>query len=299
MKVRPTGLHSDDGIDAVNRRNAPTAGDHCPLSDDVEISRKWPTQVVRAGDRRSVSRSATRALDVLEYFGQVRRPLRAIEIARHFSLHPSTVNQLLKTMVESAHLTFEAGTKTYLPSPRLTRFSSWMVETYGSDERLRGLITQIHAASGEVVTLTTPNDLFMQVVDLAGVDFAHVTHDNAERGLRVSMFGSAIGAAYLSTLPQTEVRRLAKRARIPDGEHDKLLKRLVAIRINGFADGPSAEGSVLSVAVPLPSDCFTVPLVLGLAGPAGRVRIVLPQLAQMLQTAVARLAARTDINNQS
>ena len=67
------------------------------MSEEADHQRNWPMRVMRAGDRRSLSRSATRALDVLEYFGQVRRPLRAVEIARQFSLHPSTVNQLLKT----------------------------------------------------------------------------------------------------------------------------------------------------------------------------------------------------------
>lgn len=248
-------------------------------------------RVMRAGDRRSLSRSATRALDVLEYFGQVRRPLRAIEIARRFSLHPSTVNQLLKTMVESAHLIFEAGAKTYLPSPRLTRFSSWMVDTYGSDERLRRLIAEIHALSNEVVTLTTPNDLFMQVVDLAGTEPEDEIKDNgAERGMRVSMFGSAIGAAYLSSQPNSEVRRLADRARIPAVEHDRLLKMLGQIRVAGYADGPSGEGAYWSVAVPLPQGRFNVPLVLGMAGPTDRVRGNLHQLSKALQAGVSRLS---------
>ncbi len=266
------------------------------MSEEADPKHNWPMRVMRAGDRRSLSRSATRALDVLEYFGQVRRPLRAVEIARRFSLHPSTVNQLLKTMVESAHLTFEARTKTYLPSPRLARFASWVVATYGSDEGLRRLIADIHALSNEVVTLTTPNDLFMQVVDLAGTDPESKLGDGddsgAERGLRVSMFGSAIGAAYLSTLPNSEVRRQAERARIPAADHDNILKMMMTIRTTGFSDGPSAGGSIWSIAMPLPSRNDTVPLVLGLAGPVERVRPNLPQLAKALQSGIASLAAR-------
>lgn len=248
-------------------------------------------RVVRSGDRRSLSRSATRALDVLEYFGQVRRPLRAVEIARRFSWHPSTVNQLLKTMVESAHLTFEAGTKTYLPSPRLARFSSWMIATYGNDERLRRLLAEIHAVSNEIVTLTTPNDLFMQVIDLAGAGTDFDPGDtSAERGLRVSMFGSVIGDAYLSTLPHLEVRRLADRARIPVKEHDIVLQSLALVRSVGFAEGPSGENAVWSIAVPLPPGAFNVPLVIGLAGPAARVKPNQPQLVAALHAGVARLA---------
>ncbi len=253
-------------------------------------------RVLRVADRRSLSRSATRALDVLEYFGVMRRPLRAIEIARRFELHPSTVNQLLKTMVDSAHLTFDAASKTYLPSPRLTRFSRWMMENFGSDERLRGIVLHLQAKSGEIVTLTTPNDRFMQVIDLAGDDFATDGHDGAERGLRVSMFGSAIGAAYLATLPATEVRRLADRARIAAAQHDALLARLAQIRQDGFAEGPSGDGAFLSIAAALPENSLGVPLVLGVAGQAARMREKMPYLSELLRSSVESLTAimRTD-----
>lgn len=249
-------------------------------------------RVVRSGERRSVSRSATRALDVLEYFGQVRRPLRAVEIARRLSLHPSTANQLLKTMVESAHLAFDAATKTYLPSPRLARFSTWMVEAFGSDESLRRLLAEIHDATGEVATLTTPNDLYMQVIEVAGYDAFETPSDGAERGLRVSMFGSAIGSAYLSTLPPAEVRRLAERARIPDSEHRDVIAQCALIRRRGFAEAPSAEGRFWSIAVPVPGACSNVPLVLGLAGPSERITSDLSQLSQLLRSGIDRLAKR-------
>ena len=246
----------------------------------------WPTRVKRPGERRNMSRSATRALDVLEFFGHARRPLRAIDIARSLDLHPSSVDQLLKTMVDSAHLTFEAVSKTYLPSPRLARFGGWLVETYGGDERLRSLIQRVRAASGEVVTLTTPNDIYMQVVDLSQADA-----EGAERGLRVSMFGSAIGAAYLSTLPDAEVLRLAFRARLPETENAALIAWVARIRQNGFADGPSAEGSIWSIATPLPAAGSRAPLVLGLAGQAENVRARLGELGTLLKSAVAEIRA--------
>lgn len=250
---------------------------------------------LRPGDQRSLSRSATRALDILEYFGEMRRPVRAIEVARRFDLHPSTVNQLLKTMVASAHLTFEAATKTYLPSPRLTRFSSWMVDVYGSDESLRSLLADVQAQSHEIVTLTTPNDLFMQVIDLVGAD-DHA--GGAERGLRVPLFGSVVGAAYLSSLPAAEVRRLAERARIPAAAHDALHARLAHIRADGFAEGANAQTAMWSVAVALTGISFSVPLVIGLAGPAERVRARMRDLSDVLMTGAAALA-RKDVTERT
>lgn len=236
-----------------------------------------------------MSRSATRALDVLEYFGQQRRPLRAVEVARQLDLHPSTANQVLKTMVESAHLTFDAASKTYLPSPRLARFGGWVVETYGGDERLLGLIQKVRTLSGEVVTLTTPNDTFMQVVDLAGVAMGPPDPDGAERGLRVSMFGSAVGAAYLATLSEPEILRLAYRARLPEAENAAFMAWIYRIRQDGFADAASAEGAIWSLAMALPPANQRAPLVLGLAGPTERVRPKRRLLGRQLRSAIAEV----------
>ena len=252
-------------------------------------SRGSPVRMKFPGERRSVSRSATRALDVLEYFGQMRRPLRAIEIAAALELHPSTTNQLLKTMVDSAHLSFHAGTKTYLPSPRLASFGTWMVSTYGGDERLRSLLQDVRAASGELVTLATPNDLFMQIVDFAG---SPQTDEVTQRGLRISIFGSALGAAYLSTLKDSEIARLADRARMPATEISQILSNVMEVRREGVADGLSVGGRLWSVAAPLPADTLPAPLVLGLSGPGERVRDRLPDLRQLLLTAIARWTPR-------
>jgi len=246
--------------------------------------RTWPVRVKRPNERRSLSRSATRALDVLEFFGQARRPLRAIEVSKALGLHPSTTNQLLKTMVESAHLAFDARSKSYLPSHRLARFSAWIVEAYGADERLFGLVRDVQSASGEIVTLTTPNDLFMQILDEAGAGAT-------ERGMRVSVFGSAIGAAYLSTLADAEIAKLAKRARIPAREAAEVLASLAGVRAEGVAEGPSREGAVWSLAMPLPARCFPVPLVIGLGGPAERVWPRRVEILTLMRAALARRLA--------
>jgi DNA-binding IclR family transcriptional regulator len=243
------------------------------------------------GERRSLSRSATRALDVLELFGSAQRPLRAIEISRALALRPSSMNQLLKTMVESAHLTFEAHHKTYLPSPRLAQFSAWMLASYGGNERFRALLRSLNAASAEMVTLTTANDLYMQVLDVVG---AEPTAAAAERGLRVSIFGSATGAAYLSMVPRAEIDRLVARARIREEDVPAILAHATSVRKAGLADGPSVRGEYWSVAMPLPAGLSPAPLILGLAGPAERVKQNLTRLQQVMRNTVERWLSMRD-----
>ena len=240
-------------------------------------------RIVRPSERRSSSRSATRALDVLEFFGEARRPLRAIEISRMLGLHPSTTNQLLKTMVDSAHLVFDAHHKTYLPSPRLSKFSAWIGDTYEAGGRVCDLIRDVQAQTHMLVTITTPNDLFMQVID-----FAMPVERKTERGLRISVFGSVIGSAYLSMLQEPELRRLAARARMSTMQIPALLRDVASIRRDGYAEGPSTGNTMWSIAVPLPMLGLRVPTVLGLAGPIEDVRNNLQLFIRTMNDAIKR-----------
>jgi len=240
-------------------------------------------RVKRPGDRRSLSRSATRALDVLELFGAARHPLRAVDISNELGIHASTTNQLLKTMLDSGHLVFEARSKTYLPSPRLAEFSAWIMASYGADGRLRDLIDAVHLATGMVVTISAPNDLFMQVIDCA-----IPAGESGERGLSVSLFGSAIGSAYLATLEDAEALRLADRARVPAADIPAILGDLDQIRAAGFADGSTAGSHYWSMALALPMRGLRVPTVLGLAGMDNEVRERLGELHRIMRDAVER-----------
>ncbi len=65
------------------------------------------------------------------------------------------------------------------------------------------------------------------------------------------------------------------------------------IRQDGFAEGPSGEGSFLSIAAALPTNSLGVPLVLGVAGPVERMRDKLPVLGALLRASVEHLAAAT------
>jgi DNA-binding IclR family transcriptional regulator len=244
-----------------------------------------PFRLRRPDDRVSLSRTATRALDILEYFGQVKRPLRAIDIVRALNLHPSTTNQLLKTLVGSAHLVFDARSKTYLPAPRLADFSGWMVEQYGADNRFRMMLQQIRAETGAVVSLSTPNDIYMQVLDLLVPQDAPIV---SGRGMQVSLFGSAaIGSAYLSILRVSEIESLSFRARLKREQFREILAVISQIRDGGCAHGPTSDGKMHAIAIPLPISGTPIPLVVALAGRAEAVRAHRPELQDALQRSVS------------
>ena len=253
----------------------------------LKVARRFPPRIKRPSERRSRSRSAIRALDMLEFFGDARRPLRAFEVARMLDMQPSTADQLLKTMVDSGHLVFDAHHKTYYPSPRLIGFSIWLLEAFGPDDRLRGLIHDVQARSGMTVTLTTPNDLFMQVIDIA-----FPIGSPSERGLRISLFGSVVGSAYLATLDPDTLTRLAKRARVAPSDLPSLRETAESVRLAGYAEGPTPDGFIWSIAMHLPSPNVHLPLVLGLAGPLDEVVPRRAALQQLMAEAVGTWMTR-------
>lgn len=247
-------------------------------------------RVKRASDRRSASRSATRAIDLLEYLGSVRRPVRAVEVAQALSMHPSTTNQLLKTMVDSSHLLFDARTRTYLPSPRLTGFCSWLIGLYGPEEKLRTLVQDLGGRIAKFVTVSTANDIFMQILEAYAPD-----DTNNHRGHRVSLFGSAVGSAYLSMLDEQEIVWLADRARVSKEETRRALDAIGMIRNDGFASGPSVfaglidEDPTWSIAIPLKCETMPLKLVLGVAGSGDEVERQLQDLRREMEDAISRV----------
>ncbi|HKX78319.1 MAG TPA: helix-turn-helix domain-containing protein [Novosphingobium sp.] len=240
-------------------------------------------QVRRPDERRSRSQSASRTLDVLEYFGQVRRPLRAIEIVNMLSMNPSSTNQLLKTMVDSAHLLFDARTKTYMPSPRLAAFGTWIRDLYGDSDKFDELVCDIQARTGLFVTVSTQNDLFMQVIETRSP-----SGRTAQRGVRVAMFDSAVGLAYLSTLGAAEFDRLVYRGRITDARLPEITAEVEGIRQAGYASRPSTDASTWSIAMPIRHGSAQIPTVLGLSGAPEKVRDEAEEIFAIMRDAAVR-----------
>ena len=176
---------------------------------------------------------------------------------------------------------FDARSKTYFPSSRLAPFCAWIAASYGMVGRTQELLRDVHARTGMVVTASTPHDLFMQVIDLASPE-----GQAPERGLQISMFGSAIGSAYLSMLDEADIRRLADRARVARADIPTVLEAVERVRTIGYAHGERIGDRIWSLAMPLPG--LAVPTVLGLAGPSDDVRPSLDMLHDAMRDAIAR-----------
>lgn len=234
---------------------------------------------------KNYSKSANRALDVLDYFARVGGAARASDIADALGIARSSTDQLLKSMVLSGYLVLSAEGRSYFPSMRMARFGHWISDRYPDVERYRAIIDDVHAQTGEVVTLSMQNDCFMQLMSSAS--------DNgddpvSETGGRVPVLGSAIGSAALAAKPLKAVARLMERAHrqhamIDGTERDAAyVEQIRLFRMKGYswratrrqraADGRTDTSDYWSIAMTLPCATGTPDIVLGLAGPTRRVR---------------------------
>ena len=232
--------------------------------------------IQRPGAKRNLSKSATRALDVLEYFAMVGRPLRAVEIAQALDFHTSSADQLLKTMVDSAYLMFDAENKLYYPSPRLVNFGSWLSANYFGEDHICRCLQAVQQESGEIVTLSIRYGASMQIVDyIEPISRAGSTM----KGTRVPIIESIIGTAFLMLHDDREVIRIVDQVAQETGrkmsvaELRHLTERISDCRKTGYVSGPAvAVAEPWSIAVPLPRPVSGMKMVLGMAGEKSAVQ---------------------------
>ena len=221
------------------------------------------------GGRKNLSKSATRALDVLEYFALMGRPLRAVQIAEALELRTSSTDQLLKTLVDAAYLMFDHQQKLYYPSPRLVNFGAWLASNYFGDNRIYRLLQAVHQDTGDIVTLSIRYGISMQIVDFIEPPARAGT---IVKGARVSITESIIGTAFLASHSDKEVIRVVEQVSAETGhkssvaELRELLDRVRRARKDGYVALPAEGAGPWAMAVSLPQPASGMKMVLGLGG---------------------------------
>jgi DNA-binding IclR family transcriptional regulator len=271
---------------------------HDVWSPDRTVALAAAASVGEPGQSHNLAKSAVRALDVLELFGQIGCPLRAVEINRYLGLSPSSANQILKTMVDSAYLVFEPETKRYCLSPRLAQFGGRLSAEYFGGDTLHALLADLQSETGETVTLAVRQGPAMQIVDVNQRKSARrLLGPNSResrripKGLRVSLFGSAVGTSWLSTQHDEKIRELIRRYSKQLGGHISAVEVIDAIsraRRRGYAfGGLSADDRVWSLAMPLPPSSSGMTLVLSITGPAEHMQLNRDKFVELMTERIA------------
>jgi DNA-binding IclR family transcriptional regulator len=237
-------------------------------------------RVRERGEIGNVAKSAIRALDIVELLARAGKPLRAIEIAGALGLSPSSAHQLLKSMMDSAWLVFDPLTKRYHASLRAANAGGALTDSYFGHAAFGRLVAAVHHSLDRTLTVNASQGSFMQILDL--FEPAGAPHGVRERrqesiGLRVPIFGSCTGAAWLSAQSDATVLATARLCRRALGEQKgdtaQIIELVRRVREQGYAfGGLSADDSRRAIALPLPPTRDGLVLVISVSGPADEVQ---------------------------
>lgn len=223
-----------------------------------------------------VIKSVKRVIEVLEFFGEERKPLNATDISSKFGYPKSSCNALLKSMVKLGYLTMDDQNTLYFPTLRLTRLGDWLPSALFGEERMN-LLEQLHTETGETVTLSLRNRFSMQFISVLPGTFSITLA--IEEGATIPLLGTAVGTALLSTYSESRLENLIERA-IEANAHrarelplKKVMEDIKKARRNGYALGyDRILSDTGAIAMPMPMTNKGSDVIICVGGLTSRIR---------------------------
>jgi DNA-binding IclR family transcriptional regulator len=253
------------------------------------VSRRNP---VEPGDKGGRVKSAVRAMEALEFFHDMRRPARVIEVAGALGLPSSSTCELLKTLVDTGHLSFDSSNKTYFPSYRLAKMTNWLNEVY-DNARLRDMVDLLSRESGEAAALMAEDGLSMQVVMMTCGEEG--SPNQLTEGCHIPIIDSISGAALLMAKTPRESRQIISRSVSSSGTDSRanrvssIMSTVSQYRRVGYAfTNETIFYNIRSLAIPLRSRTAPTHLVLGCGGPPERMGRRALHIGHVMREAVNR-----------
>jgi DNA-binding IclR family transcriptional regulator len=249
------------------------------------IAAKIPTET-------KLVKSAGRVLEILEFFDDFQRPATVMEVAVALSYPQSSTSALLRSLVATGYLTYDAQARTYITSTRVALLGSWLNSPFFAEGTLISLMKELNELTGDTVVLATRNGLYAQYI--------HVIQATSPARLHLTLgtvrplAASGAGYAILSTMTDAEITRIVMRmnAEAPEGQPLVKLRDLLAdieqVRERGYAftyDIVTRGGGIM--AVPLPRLSGQPLMVMGIGGISEIMRQREGELSQILLDRVA------------
>jgi DNA-binding IclR family transcriptional regulator len=244
----------------------------------------------------NISATALKALAVLDFVGEQRRPVTVNEVAAGVGADRATAYRMLMTLVQSGYVLKEADAKHYRISLKVLSLARNLVS---EDERARHILTslrQISEETGETVHYSAlERDAAVLVFRAKGSQ--RVTVD-FQIGDRSPLPCTSIGKVLLAfqDMRATEAilaRGLPKVAPKTITDVETMRQELARVRAQGFAyDDLEFAEDMRCVAVPVFENGGEVPGGIAISGPASRFDLekldLLRQVAMRHASALSR-----------
>ncbi|MDR7542758.1 MAG: IclR family transcriptional regulator [Armatimonadota bacterium] len=233
-----------------------------------------------------------RALQILEALAEAGTPLTLSAISARAGLHVSTAYRLLRTLHRRGFVEQDTETGQYRIGVRAFRVGSSFLEEIGLGRRLRPMLADLAARTGETANLVVRDSL--EAVYIDHVIGNKVSKLFTEIGQRVPLHCTAVGKVLLAYAPPAErddlLAHLDLRRLTPNTitSRSALRRELVAVRSAGCAvDREEHELGVACVAAPVWGASGHLVAAMGVSGPGGRVLTAVGALSERVRAAAA------------
>lgn len=241
--------------------------------------------IERSSDPRITGsiKSAARALEILEFFSEVRRPATVGEVCRSLCYPQSSTSALLHSMRELGYLTFIPEMRSFAPTVRVALLGGWLNEALFPDDSITHIMEKLRDRTGETVILALQNGIHAQYASiLLGTSPQRVY---IRTGALKPICRSAVGKALLTEKGPGELGRLVRRinAEATDPadrvDYNALIDELRQIRRDRHARSMGSvrpNRDVIATALPVPPG--QPPLAIGVGGPIDRMNEIRDQV---------------------
>lgn len=217
-----------------------------------------------------------RALAVLQYLAHHggEHGVRAISAA--LELSPSTVHRLIESLVRAGFAVQNPQTSRYRIGAQAVQLGLAALGSFDLTAIAPSYLQGLAAETGESSFLAVLDD--DEVVYLAKCEGSHAIRTTASLGSRRPAHCTALGKAFLATIPPDSARALLERKGMrvytPNTITDinQLWEELAHVRLRGYAvDREEIEAGLMCIAAPIRDYTGTTVAAISMAGPVQRV----------------------------
>lgn len=235
-------------------------------------------------------KSATRVLEIFEYFDEVRRPVTIQDVAQALSYPHSSTAALLKSLVSLGYLEHDDRGRTFFPSIRISLLGNWVEAEALPIRNVQRLMRRLSTDTKCTIILAArlgDHAQYIKVIQGTSPIRFHV-----KPSTRRMLAFSTIGRVLLSELPLLEARRLIQDALAATPERrastQEIEDELQRIRKRGFAlySDLVTPGATM-LAMPIPTGPSGRPVAIGIAAPKEYFRSRKQTFTELLKNAIA------------
>jgi len=161
---------------------------------------------------QSVIKTAGRVFQVLEYLGEVRRPVTVREISERLGYPLSSAQVLLKSIATLGYLSYDSSLRAYLATPRLAFVGDWVMDSMFQGAQLFKVLGDIARETGFTAILAVENDIHAQYVHV--ISGSNAIQFNVQPGSRRLLCMSGTGWALLAAASDDHVSRTIHRSNL-------------------------------------------------------------------------------------